>query len=133
MNDPHYEELSELFSRESEALVDEAFVQRCVTSFRRAQRRLLILELIVVCAATGIVALVLPWLGDLAATVSSRISASFAAFDVAAIVPSWLSAAVAVLDSTFGGIDRAIAVGVALVLMVRLFGLRLFRLRQSQP
>jgi aconitase B len=39
MNDgPHDKELSALFSSDSGTLVDEAFVQRCMTSIGRAQR-----------------------------------------------------------------------------------------------
>lgn len=113
MKDPYDKELRTLFSGDSEALVDEAFVQRCVTSIRRAERRLLLVKLIIICAAAGIVRLALPWLADSAAVVSS-----------------WLSPAFTAIDS---GIGRAVLIGVVLVLIVWRFGLPSFRLRETRP
>lgn len=133
MNHPYHKELSELFASDCDALVDEAFVQRCITSFRRAQRRLLVLKLVIVCAAAGIVGLVSPSLADSVTAISNWLSA--AALDLAVIVPSWLSSAVATLDSRIGGIVRALAVVVALVLVVRRYGFPSFRFpfRETQP
>jgi hypothetical protein len=109
MNDPHHQELSELFASDASELVDEAFVERCVTSFRRTERRLLISKLIAVGAVAGVVGLIVPSL------------------DLAAIVPRWLPAAVATLDSTVGRIDRAAAIGIILVLAVRRYVFPPFR------
>ena len=112
MNDLHDKELSALFSGDSEALVDEAFVDRCVTSIRRAHRLLLIAKLIIACLAVGVVSLVPRLLADLIA-----------------IDPQWLSTVLAAID---GRIGRAIIMGAVLGVIVWRFGLPSFRLRQTR-
>lgn len=113
MDDPYHKELSALFSSESDALVDEAFVQRCVTSIRRANGRLLAVKLIIACTAAGIVGLVSSPLTELAAS-----------------VPNSLSAAVAALDSSVG---RSIVIGVVLIRTVWRYGFPSFGLRKARP
>ena len=132
MNDPTHKALTELFAGDSDELVDDAFVQRCVTSFRRARRRLLILKLIVVCAAAGTVGLVASLLADSVAAACRSLAAVFTAVDLTAIVPSQFLAAFAALDGALGGIDRAAVTGVVLVLIVRRYGIPFFRPRQTR-
>jgi hypothetical protein len=115
MQYPHHKEFSALFASDSDALVDEAFVQRCLTSIRRAQQRLLLLKVIIAVAVAGIVGLAVPTLTALAA-----------------IVPNWLFAAITAMDSMAGGLDRAAAIVVVLILSVRWFGLPSFRHRETQ-
>lgn len=112
MNDSYDKELTTLFSGDSDALADDAFVDRCVESIRRAHRRLLILKLIGTCAAVGIVGLVSSPLTRLAAGVPYSLFAMFAS-----------------LDNAIGGIGRVTVVGVVLVLIVRRYGFPSFRLR----
>lgn len=115
MNDLSDKELSALFARDSEALVDEAFVQRCVASIRRAERWVLALKLIVACAAVGIVALLSSLLNDLAATVQDS-----------------LFAGLAFLDGLMAGLGRATVVGAVLALIVWRYGFSPFRPRERR-
>jgi H+/Cl- antiporter ClcA len=112
MNNPYHDELSALFARDADALIDEAFVERCAASFRRARRRLLVLQLIIVCAVVVFVGSLLPWLADLGTPVMHRLSPALTALD--------------------SGIGRATLISVVVVLIVRRFGLPSFGLREAR-